>query len=68
MQKFDFLKNGARFYAKITSPTCFPHKITPSRIILKLSLVGSAYIGVKSCEKSIARIPECFLDPDSGKI
>jgi hypothetical protein len=30
----------------------------------------TAYIGVKSCEKSIARIPEawkCFLDPDSGK-
>jgi len=28
------------------------------------------YIGVKSCEKSIARIPEAwkrFLDPDSGK-
>ena len=35
MQKFDFLKNGARFYAKITSPTCFPHKITPNRVIFE---------------------------------
>ena len=39
-------------------------------ILLKIFFAKTAYIGVKSCEKSIARIPEawkCFLDPDSGK-
>ena len=36
----------------------------------KIFFAKTAYIGLKSCEKSIARIPEawkCFLDPDSGK-
>ena len=36
----------------------------------KIFFAKTAYIGVKSCEKSIARIPEAwkrFLDPDSGK-
>src|SRR3569623_369856 len=34
-QKFDFLKNGAHFYAKIT---CAPHKITPKRAMFEKNL------------------------------
>ena len=42
VRKFDFLKNGARFYAKITSPTCFPQKITHNRVIFeKISKIFS---------------------------
>jgi hypothetical protein len=33
--KTRFSKNWKRFYAKITLPTCFPHKITPNSVIFE---------------------------------
>ena len=47
---------------------CFKKKPYFSKIRLYDKIFG--FLGVKSCEKSIARIAEnwkCFLDPDSGK-